>query len=110
MKSKSQLETILATQIQEADLPEKPERNYRFDPVKRWLVSFAFTDSAIICDLNTRGKGYDADCEKQNDAEIAGWLYLRVTTNMVRDGRALAYIERALEEWGEVEMKPTPER
>jgi len=31
---------------------------------------------------------------------LAGWLYLRVTGMMVEDGRALAYVERALKEWG----------
>jgi hypothetical protein len=45
---------------------------------------------------HSRGKGYEGDCEKANEAAIAGWRVLRVTTDMVKDGRALTTIERAL--------------
>ncbi len=99
MQSKLELEAILAAQIKEAALPE-PERDYRFHPLRGWRVSFAFTEAFIICDVPARGRSRDADYGKQNAAVLAGWIYLRVTSLMIEDGRALAYIERALEEWG----------
>ncbi len=45
---------------------------------------------------HTSGAGYQASCEKGNELAIAGWPLLRVTGDMVRDGRALEYIQRAL--------------
>lgn len=106
--SKSQLEAALLFQIRAVGLPE-PTREYRFDPVRQWRADFAWLEQTIIVEVqgglwtrgrHLRGKGYDNDCEKQNAAVLAGWLYLRVTSMMIEDGRALAYIERALEEWG----------
>jgi hypothetical protein len=43
-----------------------------------------------------RGSGSEGDCEKINAATLMGWRVLRVTGAMVRDGRALEYVERAL--------------
>ena len=106
--SKSQLEAALLFQMRAVGLPE-PEREFRFDPVRQWRADFCWIEQAIIVEVmggiwikgaHSRGKRYDEDCEKQNDAEIAGWLYLRVTSMMIEDGRARAYIERALKEWG----------
>jgi len=107
--SKSQLEATLLFQMRAVGLPE-PEREFRFDPIRRWRADFCWPDQAIIVEVmggtwggrgrHVRGKGYDADCEKQNAAVLAGWLYLRVTSMMIEDGRALAYVERALKEWG----------
>ena len=45
---------------------------------------------------HTRGKGYERDCEKYNEAVILGWRILRVTTDMVSDGRAFDVVARAL--------------
>ena len=40
--------------------------------------------------------GITRDCEKGNEALIAGWRCLHVTSAMVKDGRALRFIKRAL--------------
>ena len=45
---------------------------------------------------HVRGKGFEADCEKYNEAALAGWRVLRVTGAMVQDGRALQYVERGI--------------
>ena len=37
---------------------------------------------------HTRGKGFEADCEKYNAATERGWRVLRVTPKMIADGRA----------------------
>ncbi len=43
---------------------------------------------------HTRGLGYQADCLRMAEAQIAGWDILYVTTEMVEDGSALALIGR----------------
>lgn len=42
------------------------------------------------------GKGYENDAEKINEAEVLGWLVLRVTAKMIKNGMALDWIQRAL--------------
>ena len=41
-----------------------------------------------------RMAGFEGDCEKYAEALIMGYAVLRVTPKMVRDGRALDYINR----------------
>ena len=40
--------------------------------------------------------GITRDCIKNIEAQLAGWTVLPVTSAMVKDGRALKFIERAL--------------
>lgn len=46
---------------------------------------------------HVRGKHVESDCLKYAEAVLRGWRVLRFTTDMIRDGRALKFIERALE-------------
>ena len=41
------------------------------------------------------GTGFTNDCEKYNRAAIASWMLLRVTTEMVKDGRAIDFLRDA---------------
>jgi len=43
-----------------------------------------------------RALGFERDCEKYNTAAIKGWKLIRVTGDMVKDGRAITFIEKAL--------------
>lgn len=99
----SKLEDMLAQQIEWAGLPE-PTREYAFAKPRRWRFDFAFLGVvAVEVDGGTRtggrhvrGDGFEADCEKLNEAALMGWTVLRVTGAMVEDGRALRLIQRAL--------------
>lgn len=82
-----------------------PEREYRFHKVRRWRFDFAFPDRMIAVEVeggvwsrgrHTRPGGFEADCEKYNEAALLGWRIFRVTSAMVKDGRALDIVERAL--------------
>ena len=44
---------------------------------------------------HTRGKGYEADCEKYSMAAINGWTVIRVTSGMISNGKALQFLEAA---------------
>jgi very-short-patch-repair endonuclease len=80
------------------------EREFRFHPKRQWRSDFRIgkwlieVEGGVWNGGHKRGLAADTDCEKQNEAEMAGWRCLRFTTAMVRDGRALATIERALSE------------
>jgi len=81
-----------------------PETEYRFHPTRRWRFDVAWPDGLLAVEVeggrwvagrHTRGAGFEADMEKYNEAALLGWTVIRVTPGMVRDGRALAYVERA---------------
>ena len=82
-----------------------PEPEYVFARPRRWRFDYAWPNHSLACEVegavftggrHTRGVGFERDCEKYAEALCRGWRVMRVTTGMVRDGRALGYLERVL--------------
>lgn len=44
---------------------------------------------------HSRGVGYTNDVKKYNAAQLAGWVVIRVTTDMIKKGEAIDIIEQA---------------
>ncbi len=101
---------VLLEQILLAGLP-KPKTEYRFHANRQWRFDFCWRPQLVACEIeggiwmqteSGRSKGhahpdrFESDCEKYNEAALYGWLLIRVTPKMVRDGRALDWLERAL--------------
>lgn len=101
---------VLLEQIHLAGLPE-PKTEYRFHAHRQWRFDFCWKPQLVACEIeggiwmqteSGRSKGhahperFESDCEKYNEAALYGWLLIRVTPKMVRDGRALDWLERAL--------------
>ncbi len=101
---------VLLEQIRLAGLPE-PVREYTFHANRNWRFDFCWKSYLVACEIEGgiwmqtktgRSKGhahperFQSDCEKYNEAALYGWLVIRVTPDMVRDGRALDWLERAL--------------
>ena len=83
----------------------KPEAEVRFHPTRKWRLDWAWRDRKVAVEVDgaiyvrgrhTRGVGVEKDCEKYAEALIAGWKVLRVSTNQVKSGQALGWIERIL--------------
>lgn len=63
------------------------EREFAFDPTRRWRFDFAHPDTQIAFEIegglykgrHTQPAGYSADCEKYNAATMQGWRVLRLT-------------------------------
>lgn len=96
-------EETMITQVSAARLPA-PVVEHRFAPPRRWRFDLAWPATRVALEIegatwvagrHSRGSGFESDCEKYNEAAIAGWTVLRVTADMVVDGRALAFLERA---------------
>lgn len=109
-KNCSCVEDDLAGQMRMARFPE-PVRELQFarEIGRGWKSEFGWPFIRLIVEVeggiwsggaHVRGTGYEEDCIKYSEAAILGWCVVRVTTNMVRDGRALALVERALKERG----------
>lgn len=101
---RSKLEEDLSFAIFAAGLP-KPEREYRFDAVRRFRFDFAWPAHAVAAEVDgatwtggrhVRGSGVERDSEKYSLAAVQGWKVIRVTGRMVKNGEALAFIEAAL--------------
>jgi very-short-patch-repair endonuclease len=83
----------------------KPTREYRFAPPRRWKFDFAWKDEKIAVEIeggiytggrHTRGRGFEADCEKYNAGTLAGWRIFRFSAKHVTSGEAIRTIEEAL--------------
>jgi very-short-patch-repair endonuclease len=99
------LEDRLALQILAHALPTA-EREYRFDPVRRWRFDFAWPDFRLAVEVDggtwsagrhSRGPGFEADAEKLNAATALGWRVFRYTGTHVRTGYAVSQISVELE-------------
>lgn len=108
---KSELEETLLEQIRAAGLPEPVRQTRFYVPGHRYpmRLDFLWFRQWLIVEVqggtwtnggHNRGKQYERDCEKANEAILSGFRVLHVTTDMVEDGRALALIERALKQGG----------
>lgn len=94
----------LDRQVQLAGLPA-PVTEYKFHPSRKWRFDFCWPDKSIAVEVDgaifangrhTRGTGVERDNEKFAEAMLLGWKVLRVSTNQVKDGRALGWVERLL--------------
>lgn len=104
----STLETLLFGQIRSAGLPT-PEREVSFHPTRAWRLDLAWPVAMLAVEIDggtwTRGRhvraqGYEDGCVKCAEASLLGWTVIRATGEMVRDGRALEFVRRALERFG----------
>ena len=84
-------------------------REFVFHSTRKWRADFAIwrlsdSDKCLLVEIegtvygkpgrHQRVDGMERDCEKYAEALLSGYPVLRVTPKMVRDGRALQYIER----------------
>jgi very-short-patch-repair endonuclease len=101
---KSKLEEALLHQIHLALLPE-PEREYTFHPKRKWRLDFAWESKKLAAEVeggiwtrgrHVRGKGFEQDCYKENEALLLGWRIFHFTSTMIHNGEALQYLELAL--------------
>lgn len=95
----------MLTQIHEAGLPD-PELEHRFHPERRWRMDMVWVGLMIALEVeggtwirgrHNRPQGYSNDCEKYSEAAILGWIVIRVTADMIKSGKAIDLLKRAIE-------------
>ena len=100
----SAIEDLLESQLTDYRLPDLV-REYKAIEGRKFKWDFAFLSQRLLVEVqggvfmrrggHTSGVGVTRDCEKHNLAMLAGWRDLLVTSQMVKDGRALAWIMEA---------------
>jgi hypothetical protein len=113
---KDALVASLAVDIELSGLPA-PVREHRFHPTRRWRLDLAWPDRRLYVEVHggtwlgalldpasgqprkgahSTGAGQRRDFEKQNAAVLLGWRPIVVSTDMCRDGSALATVQAIL--------------
>lgn len=100
------LEELLLFHIRDRGIPE-PVTEHQFHPTRKWRFDFAWPGRQLAAEVeggtwgggsrHTSGAGYQGDCEKYNSAAVMGWMVLRYTGDMVRDGTAIRQIVEIME-------------
>ncbi len=79
-------------------------REYQFHETRKWRFDMAWPAQRLALEVDggtnnqgrhTRGAGFAADCTKINEAILLGWRVLRVTSDHIKSGQALQWVERA---------------
>ncbi len=97
---------IVAAEVKSEKLPA-PVFEHRFDTLagRKWRFDLAWPAHKLAIEIDgavyaggrhTRGKGFEADCEKLNEALLQGWRVLRYSTGQVRAGIPILDLKRAL--------------
>lgn len=101
---RSKLEDLFAAHVLAYGLPV-PVRECRFHPTRQWRFDFAWPAHGIAVEVeggtysggrHVRGRGFEQDCDKYNEAAAMGWTVLRFTGSQVHSGKAVKLVAEAL--------------
>lgn len=102
-RSASGLEELALLQIHLAGLPS-PQREYRFCD-RRYRLDLCWPERRCALEIHggtwnggrhVRGKGFENDRAKMNEARLLGWTVIEATADQVKSGEAIGWVERAL--------------
>ena len=101
----SELEELFVLLVRTSGVPS-PVREHRFHPTRKWRFDFAWPDHKLAVEIeggiwrkkgaHSGGAAITRDCEKSNDAQLAGWRVLRFVRKHLDDGTAVTLTRRAL--------------
>jgi hypothetical protein len=91
-------------------------REYRFHPTRKWRCDAALPDDDVRVCVEYDGfvgasqgygnvghtsiNGMKRDGEKANELALMGWILIRVNAETVKNGKAIEWVIRALEQRG----------
>lgn len=104
--ARDRLEAEMLQQLRAAKLLDGLVRQHVFHPTRRWRFDFAWPRYMLALEVDggvysggrhVRGRGFEGDIEKLNEALLLGWRVLRASGGQVRSGQALAWVQKAME-------------
>ena len=102
-------ERLLSKQLDALKIEYTTE--FRFHPERKWRADFRIDGYPILIEVeggiwsqgrHTRGKGFEGDCTKYNQAAILGYHVLKGSTQQVKSGQLVADIEQMIKALGQV--------
>lgn len=95
------LAETLSFQLRVANITLIPGRKFRTD-ILVGRLAIEVDGATWIGGRHARGYGIEEDCVKQNTLVTLGYRPMRFTSKQVKDGRALRWIEQALNMGGQL--------
>lgn len=101
---KTMLLQILLAEIKAEGLPA-PELEVRFHPIRKWRFDLGWARHKIGMEIHggvythghhTRGRGFEDDREKMNEAQLQGWRVFEYSSGQVKQGVPIVDLKRAL--------------
>lgn len=104
-KSKREhLDLAFKLQLKAVGLSDGWQCEYQFDKARKWRFDFALIkdDKKLAIEVeggtytsgrHVRGTGYAKDCEKYNTASAQGWTLFRFTSDMIKSGKAILFVQ-----------------
>jgi very-short-patch-repair endonuclease len=81
------------------------EEQFAFAPGRKFRADFAWPSFKLLFEAHgavftqgrhTRGAGFTADCERRSIAAILGYSMIEATTDQIKSGEAIGWVEIAL--------------
>jgi very-short-patch-repair endonuclease len=76
---------------------------HQFHPARKWRFDFAWPAMKLAIEVeggttsgksrHSKGKGFDDDCEKYNTASAMGWTLFRFSSNLIKSGKAILFVQ-----------------
>lgn len=97
-------DAVFLALLKQNGLPE-PVPEFRFDPVRRWRIDWAFVDQRVALEIeggifvrgrHSRGLGMLKDMEKYNELAARGWRLIRTTPGNLYSPETLRVLTLAL--------------
>lgn len=104
VKAPSVGEAVLCRQLDALKIDY--EQEFKFHPVRKWRADFLITGYSILIEVeggvfvnggHSRGKAYTNNCEKYNTAATMGYYVIRSTTDQVKSGECVKFVEDMME-------------
>lgn len=102
-KSKREhLELAFKLQLKAVGLANGWQCEYQFDKARKWRFDFALVENKLAIEVeggthsngrHVRGATYSKDCEKYNTASAQGWTLFRFTSDMIKSGKAILFVQ-----------------
>ena len=113
---REEFERLFAQQLAAARIaPAIPQYRFAMALGRKWTADFAWPDLKLLLEVDggifRRGGGAHShptsiirDMAKQNDATLLGWRVLRFTTDEIKSGHALRFLECVMDPRGTVPL------
>ncbi len=97
------LELTFKQQLRAIGIVEWFKCEYEFHPVRKWRFDFAAPAMKLAIEVeggtkygksrHSKGQGFDDDAEKYNTASAMGWTLFRFSSDMIKSGKAIMFVE-----------------
>ena len=97
------LELAFKMQLRAVRLLDGCECEHKFHELRKWRFDFAWPDKQLAIEVeggtkygnsrHSKGAGFDNDAEKYNTASAMGWTLFRFSSDMIKSGKAIMFVQ-----------------